>query len=115
MDSPTQKLDVELVLQLVRKIGDTLGQGELHQQRVKLGIQLGVAFARHEIGKVDYESIALLVTGGSVLVHCAQGKSRSAALAAAFISWRDGVSISGKCIKLSNGADFICNTTNTLG
>ena len=41
MDSPTQKLDVELVLQLVRKIGDTLGQGELHQQRVKLGIQLG--------------------------------------------------------------------------
>ena len=110
MDSPTQKLDVELVLQLVRKIGDTLGQGELHQQRVKLGIQLGVAFARHEIGKVDYESIALLVTGGSVLVHCAQGKSRSAALAAAFISWRDGVSISGKCIELSNGADFICNT-----
>jgi len=57
VDSPTQKLDVELVLQLVRMIGTTLRDG------------------------------------GSVLVHCAQGKSRSATLAAAFISWREGASI----------------------
>ena len=40
VDSPTQKLDVELVLQLVRKMGDTLGQGELHNhQSAKLQIR----------------------------------------------------------------------------
>ena len=42
VDSPTQKLDVELVLQLVRKMGDTLGQGELYQQRVKFWMKIAL-------------------------------------------------------------------------
>ena len=35
-------------------------------------------------------------------MHCAQGKSRSATLAAAFISWREGVDIPGKSSSLDS-------------